>query len=112
MNMSKDAFIINDVESLAYIVRKNAAATFSKSEESLDEYITINQVIDIIYRHTDITNNSTMILDEDDYNKIFNDIRVGIYNSALSKLAAKGYIECAWDNESNDMIFWPLLSEL
>ena len=105
--MSQDAYVINDVESLAHSIRKNAALTFTEFQDNLDEYITINQVLEIIYQYSDTTNNGTIILDEDGYNKIFDDVRIRIYNTGLSKLAAKGYVECAWDDETNSMIFWP-----
>jgi hypothetical protein len=29
-----------------------------------------------------------------------------MYNIALAKLASSGEIECAWDSDINDMIFW------
>jgi len=28
------------------------------------------------------------------------------HNVGLAKLASKGLVECAWDNETNEMIFW------
>lgn len=106
--MNNDAYIINDLESLAESIRKNAALTFTQSDkDNLDEYITIDQIIELIYQHSDITNNGTVILDETGYNNIFDAVRIRIYNAGLSKLAANGYVECAWDDESGTMIFWP-----
>ena len=105
--MNNDAYIINDLESLSKTIRKNASLTFTQSnQDNLDEYITIKQIIELIYQYGDTTNNGTIILDEVGYNNIFDAVRIRIYNSGLSKLAANGYIECAWDDESDTMIFW------
>ena len=40
------------------------------------------------------------------FNNIFDETRNLIYQSAMSQLAAKGYVECAWDEEQDKMVFW------
>ena len=40
------------------------------------------------------------------FNDTFDDVREWFYEAGLSKLAAKGVIECAWDDDSNQMVFW------
>ena len=105
--MNNDAYIINDLESLSKNIRKNVSLTFTQSnQDNLDEYITIKQIIELIYQHSDITNNGSVILDEIGYDNIFEAVRIRIYNAGLSKLAANGYVECAWDDDSNTMVFW------
>jgi hypothetical protein len=47
-------------------------------------------------------------LDEKSYEKLFDAMRTRIYNSGLSKLSASGHLECAWDEEKNEMVFWSI----
>lgn len=102
-----DSYIINDPDVLAYHVRQTAALTLTSSiTENLDEYITLDQIVQIIINNGDITNNGTIVLDEQHYDTILDEVIAWIYNSGLAKLAAKDHIECAWDSDSDSMIFW------
>jgi len=102
-----NAFIINDMEKLAYSIRKNAALTISSdSDENLDDFISIGQVQNLIYDYAIVSDEDELILDEDGYENIFDETSSWIINVGLAKLAAENKIECAWDDESNDMIFW------
>lgn len=103
----QESYIVNDIEHLAISIRKNAALTFSGSyDENLDDFITLCQVKHLIRENTTIDENNYMIMNEDQYDSIFTQVRDWIYNSGLAKLAADNKIQCAWDDESNSMIFW------
>ena len=103
-----DTYIINNIESYAKEIRKLAAESIkSDSKEDLDAYISINQTISLVKEKClKITEDNQYILDEDTNEDIFESVRIRIYNVGLAKLAAKGVIECAWDNEENEMVFW------
>lgn len=102
-----EAFIINDITKLAYSIRKNAALSISSdTNETLDDFININQVENIIRNYTITSEDDDLILDEDGYNSIFDEITSWIVNVGLAKLAGSNKIECAWDDEKNDMVFW------
>ena len=47
------------------------------------------------------------LIDEDGYNNVFEEIREWIYQVGLCKLAARGSLECSWDSDLNEMVFWP-----
>jgi hypothetical protein len=50
--------------------------------------------------------NDRPLLDEDSNEKIYEYTVIWIHNVGLAKLAAKGLVECAWDENINEMVFW------
>ena len=106
-NMS-DIYAIIDLEGYAREMRDAAAKSLSDDhEENLDEFITISQMINIINEEcVGFDDNDRPLLNEDANEKIYESTVVWIHNIGLAKLAAKGLIECAWDEKANEMIFW------
>lgn len=103
-----ESYSIIDLEGYAKAMRDGAASSFEKDyTENLDDFITIPQVINIIKENNlGLDEDNNYLINEDIFDDVFNIIRDRLYEVALCKLAAKGLIECAWDDESNDMIFW------
>ena len=109
-------YIITDTEEFVYLMRNTAASSLAEeylgkikkySDKDLDGIVTLNQVESIISEKSiEIDEESKYIIDADIFEDIFDEVRNLIYQSAMSQLAAKGYIECAWDDEKNKMIFW------
>lgn len=88
---------------------RDAAAKSLKEDyaENLDEYISLQQVYNIIAKESvGLDDEDRYILSEESNEVIFENIRVWIYNCGLAKLAGNDMIECAWDDESNEMVFW------
>lgn len=104
-----EVYSIMDMERYATSLRANAAMTYAKSDITtrLDEYITIPQVCTLIDNnivgHDD---EDRPLIDENGYNTIFEEIRVWLYNASLAHLAANDEVQCAWDDELNEMVFW------
>ena len=104
-----EVYSIMDMERYATSLRANAAMSYAKSDITtrLDEYITIPQVCTLIDNnivgHDD---EDRPLIDENGYNTIFEEIRVWLYNASLARLAANDEVQCAWDDELNEMIFW------
>lgn len=103
-----EVFTIMNVERYALYMRRIAAMSFSENHaENLDEYITVSQAEMIIVEHSmGKDKEGRYLVDEDSHERLFEAIKNRIYNSGLSKLAAKDALECAWDDEKNEMIFW------
>ena len=102
-----DAFIINDIEKFAYSIRKNSALSIASDDsENLDDYISLQQMQNIIRNHTTLSEDGLLIVDEEGYENIFEETSAWIINIGLAKLAGDDKIECAWDDESNEMVFW------
>jgi len=50
--------------------------------------------------------NQYPLLNEDRNQKIFDEATIWIHNIGIAKLAAQDLVECAWDDELNEMVFW------
>lgn len=110
--MSEVYSIINLTKYAEY-VRKKAALSYSENyEENLDDFITIGQVCGLIAEYSiGFDEQGKYLISEKGYEDLYGAVQKRLYNCGLSKLAAKGHLECAWDEEKNDMIFWSSDSE-
>jgi hypothetical protein len=103
-----ESYSIIDLEGYAKAMRDGAASSFEKDyTEDLDEFITIPQVINMIKNNNlGLDQEGNYLINEDIFDDMFESIRNQLYEVGLSKLAAKGFIDCAWDDDSNQMVFW------
>ena len=111
-----ESYSITDSLEFAKIMRNCAAESLSEeytgeaksyTDEDLDSIVTLSQVESIISEHSlGVDEDNQEIIDTDIFNNIFDATRNIIYQSAMSQLAAKGLVECAWDDEENKMVFW------
>jgi hypothetical protein len=101
-------YAIKDINGYATEMRTSAAQSITENYvQNLDEFITIKQVINIIHKESvGIDDCGRPLLNEDANANIFDALVVWLHNSAVAKLAANDYIECAWDSKNNEMIFW------
>jgi hypothetical protein len=101
-------YSIMDLEGYAKAMRDGAASSFEENyTEDLDEFITIPQVINMVKKNNlGLDEEGNYIINEDIFNEIFEGIRNQLYEVGLCKLAAKGFVDCAWDDETNEMVFW------
>lgn len=107
--MSSENYAIIDLEGYASQMREAAASSISDNyhKENLDEYITLNQMIGLVKKECiGFDEFDRPVLDETTNEMIFEQAATWIHNVGLAKLAAKDLVECAWDAESNEMIFW------
>lgn len=109
-------YIITDTEEFVHLMRSTAASSLAEeylgktkkySDKDLDGITTLSQVESIIAEKSiEIDEESKYIINGNIFEDIFDEVRNLIYQSAMSQLAAKGYVECAWDDEKNKMVFW------
>lgn len=109
-------YSITDSLEFARIMRNCAAESLSEeytgeaksySDADLEGIATLSQIESLIAEHSiGSDENNQDIIDTETFNNIFDETRNLIYQSAMSQLAAKGLIECAWDDEENRMVFW------
>ena len=107
--MSDQVYSIYDVN--GYVSQMREAAAKSISEDSinddLDTYITIDQMMGLVKSNClGYDENNNPLLNENSNEKIYEEAAVWIHNVGLSKLSAKDLVECAWDDELNEMVFW------
>jgi hypothetical protein len=103
-----ETYVINDLENYAILIRENAVLSISENHnENLDEFISVNQVCQLISANAiGFDEEDNFLIDEESYNITFDQIRTWLYNVGLARLASAGHVECAWDNDANEMIFW------
>lgn len=107
-----EVYCIINQEKYAKMVRKDAANSFAEGEslderEDLEGYVTVNQVCQMIEENSiGMDEDGHHMITGEGYKVLFEQIRTRIYNSGLSKLAAKNLVECAWDDEKKTMVFW------
>ena len=103
-----ETYSIIDLEGYAKAMREGAASSFEKDyTENLDDFITIEQVVNLIKKNNvGLDEEGNYLITSDIFDEVFGEIRDWLYGVGLSKLAAKGYVDCAWDDEANEMVFW------
>lgn len=103
-----EIFSIHDMDGFIKHIRNGAAQSIRENyTDDLNDFITLSQVQKLVMeRSMGVDENGCHLITEDIFDSIFEDIRSSIYQSALAKLAAQNIIECAWDDESNEMVFW------
>lgn len=107
--MNHKNYAIIDLNGYATQMREAAAASISENyhDENLDEYITLDQMIGLVKKECiGFDELDRPVLDENSNEVIFEQTATWIHNVGLARLAAKDLVECAWDNDSNEMIFW------
>jgi hypothetical protein len=109
-----EIYSISDLNRYAESIRKNAALSFTEFyDENLDDFISIVQTTNLIKSNCiGEDEDGNLLIDEDSYNRTFEEVTMWLYNVGLAKLAAEGRVECAWDDKLNEMVFWISSSEL
>lgn len=105
---NENIYSVIDLDNMALSMRDAVAKTFNENyTENLDEYITLNQVKDIIVGYSlGNDDEGNYLISEEVFENAWDDVRDWFFNSGLSKLAAQGLIECAWDDDLDEMVFW------
>lgn len=103
-----ELYAIIDLDGYVTQIREAAAKSISDSnEDNLDDYISLNQIIGLVNeRCKGFDEENRPLLDEATNELVFEDTAIWIHEVGLAKLAAQDLVECAWDDESNEMIFW------
>lgn len=103
-----EVYAITNLEGYATQMRDAAAKSLNENHnDNLDDYISINQIVNLVKNEcVGFDDEDCPLLDEDTNEKIFENTVEWIHNVGLAKLAAQDLVECAWDDKSNEMIFW------
>ena len=106
--MSEELYAITNIQGYAVEMREAAAKSLNaNSEDNLDNYISVNQMINLVKSEcVGFDDNNRPLLNEDANEKIYDSTVTWIQNVGLAKLAAEDLVQCAWDSENNEMVFW------
>jgi hypothetical protein len=105
MKKKKSMMLIDNLQQYSESVREFAAAQLSDDAGDLDAYVSIKQVENLVMSTSRVKNNKYYISEKKHY-LVIETIMNMIYGVGLAKLAGSDKIECAWDDESNSMVFW------
>ena len=108
MKDNNETYAITDIRGYRSMIAKAVADDFgAKDPVEVFEYITPKQMEQVIEEeclgHTEEEN--FFLINEDAHCNILNKVISLVQSSLLSKMAANGQLECAWDEKENDMIF-------
>lgn len=108
MDNNQEVYAIVDVESYTRDLRLAAANEITENNtENLDDYITTGQMMNLVKNEClGFDGEDRPLLNEDINAKIYDTIFIWLHNVGLAKLAGQDLIECAWDNTTNQMVFW------
>ena len=103
-----EVYAIVDLDGYVREMRDAAAKTLAEDhDENLDEFVNVNQMINLVKSECiGFDDDERPMLNEDANEIIYEKTVAWIHNAGLAKLAAQGLIECAWDNNLNEMVFW------
>lgn len=107
--MREEVYAITNIEGYVTQMREAAAANISENsnQDNLNDYISIDQMIGLVKNHCiGYDDQNHPLLNEENNQKIFEETTTWIHNVGLAKLAAQDLVECAWDDELNEMVFW------
>lgn len=107
-NKAEPIYSITDLNNYADHIRTGVATSFTEDyKENLDDFISIAQIINIIKQYSlGYDSEGNFLINATIFDEIFDTVRNWIYGVGLAKLAGKNKIECAWDSDTNEMIFW------
>ena len=103
-----ELYSITNLEGYATDLRRAAAEYICENfDDNLDDYISINQVIDLVHHYANgYDDEDRPMISESNNEDIYGEVVTWIHNMGLAKLAALDKLECAWDDELNEMVFW------
>jgi hypothetical protein len=107
--MQNDLYAITNLDGYVSQMREAAASSIAEnsSEDNLDSYISIEQMIGLVKNNCmGFDDEDHPLLNEEKNQQIFEEAATWIHNVGLAKLAAEDLVECAWDDELNEMVFW------
>jgi hypothetical protein len=103
-----ELYSITNLEGYATDLRRAAAEYICENfDDNLDDYVGINQIIDLVHHYANgYDDEDRPMISEADNENIYGEVITWIHNVGLAKLAARDMLECAWDDELNEMVFW------
>jgi hypothetical protein len=101
-------YSITNLEGYATDLRRAAAEYICENfEDNLDDYVSITQVVNLVHHYADgYDDEDRPMITETNNEDIYGEVITWIHNVGLAKLAARNMLECAWDDELNEMVFW------
>lgn len=78
----------------------------SENIQEVLAYVSKDQILNCVREKCFGFDEGNMVINAKVYEDSVNDLAQMMQGKMLAKLAAEGYLESAWDDNVNDMIFW------
>lgn len=105
----KDAvYKVKDLEEYCKSIAKRTSEEFDvENWKEILDYISLEQ-IEQIARDFSLgeSDDGFLIINEEKYLLAIEEVLTRVQSLIIAKLASEGFLECAWDDEINDMVFW------
>jgi len=103
----EQCYTILDEHGFAEAVALSVAGCFdSENIKEVLQYVNEEQILNCVREKCLGFDDDQMIINSKIYEDTINDLAQMMQGKMLAKLAAEGYLESAWDDELNDMVFW------
>lgn len=102
-------YSIKDINGMITHIIKEVSEYFNTNEDFQEilSYCSTNE-IEVIIKDNAVGEDASgrSIITIESYNQIIDDVISRIQSAVLARLASEGHLECGWDDELNDMVFW------
>lgn len=100
-------YTILDEDGFIEAVAVSVASCFdSENTKEVYDYVNKDQMLNFVRERCLGYDEGNMVISAKVYEDSVNDIAQAMQGKMLAKLAAEGFLESAWDDELNDMVFW------
>lgn len=100
-------FAITDLIGYCHAVRAGVSEECQEDFGDLNQFITIPQIINIVKKSAvAINEDGIVIINHEIHEYIWEEVAQRMMNCAISKLCAADTLECAWDDEIGEFVFW------
>lgn len=107
MNKKNQKYSISDIEGYVDSIIETASEELETMKKEILEFVSREQIISIVNEEcSGYDDQERPIIDQYTHIKIIESILTIVQNTAISQLAAEGMLECAWDDDLNEMVFW------
>lgn len=103
----EQCYTILDEHGFALAVAESVAGCFdSENVKEVLGYVNEEQILNCVREKCLGFDDDQMIINTKIYEDTVNDLAQMMQGKMLAKLAAEGFLESAWDDELNEMVFW------
>jgi len=100
-------YTVLDEDGFCEAVAQSVASVFdSENVQEVLAYVSRDQILNCVKEKCFGFDDGNMVINAKVYEDSVNDLAGMMQGKMLAKLAAEGFLESAWDDEVNDMVFW------
>lgn len=94
---------IDDLEGFSDTIRREVVSTYGMGDD--EDLVTTGQIMGYVASRF-WEEGGGFVLDDESLEEVVKFAVDTLLGSCMSKMASEGELECAWDEEKNDMVLW------